>query len=129
MSIEVRVPNLPESVSDATVVAWHKQAGDNVSKNESLVDLETDKVVLEVTAPESGIVSQILTADGAVVTGGELMALIEAGAVNAQAPTGTQEAKPSDTPLSPSVRRLINENTLNPAEITGTGKSGRLTKT
>lgn len=129
MSIEVRVPNLPESVSDATVVAWHKQAGDSVSKNESLVDLETDKVVLEVTAPESGIVSQILTADGAVVTGGELMALIEAGAVNAQAPTGTQEAKPSDTPLSPSVRRLINENTLNPAEITGTGKSGRLTKT
>jgi len=129
MSIEVRVPNLPESVSDATVITWHKQAGDSVNKNESLVDLETDKVVLEVTAPESGVLSRILTADGAVVTGGELMAVIEAGVVKAQATTEMPEHKPSDTPLSPSVRRLINENTLNPAEITGTGKSGRLTKT
>ncbi len=132
MSIEVRVPNLPESVSDATVITWHKKAGDNVIKNESLVDLETDKVVLEVTAPESGLLSQVLTENGAIVTGGELMAMIEAGAVNANAPvtTETQEHKASsDTPLSPSVRRLINENTLNPAEITGTGKSGRLTKT
>ncbi|MCF7988464.1 MAG: 2-oxoglutarate dehydrogenase complex dihydrolipoyllysine-residue succinyltransferase [Methylovulum sp.] len=131
MSIEVRVPNLPESVSDATVVNWHKKAGDNVNKNESLVDLETDKVVLEVTAPESGLLQEILTATGAVVTSGELMALISAGSATVT-PAQTSEAIPqatAETPLSPSVRRLINENTLNPAEIIGTGKSGRLTKT
>ncbi|MDO9103945.1 MAG: 2-oxoglutarate dehydrogenase complex dihydrolipoyllysine-residue succinyltransferase [Methylovulum sp.] len=129
MSIEVRVPNLPESVSDATVITWHKQAGDSVTKNDSLVDLETDKVVLEVTAPESGILSQILTADGAIVISDQLMAVIEAGEVKAQASTATPEPKAAATPLSPSVRRLVNENTLNPADITGTGKSGRLTKT
>ncbi len=131
MSIEVRVPNLPESVSDATVVNWHKKAGDNVNKNESLVDLETDKVVLEVTAPESGLLQEILTASGAVVTSGELMALISAGGATVT-PVQTSDAIPqaaAETPLSPSVRRLINENTLNPAEIIGTGKSGRLTKT
>lgn len=129
MSIEVRVPNLPESVSDATVVNWHKKAGDNVIKNESLVDLETDKVVLEVTAPESGLLQEILTASGAVVTSGELMALISAGETTAT-PVQTSDTIPlaAETPLSPSVRRLINENTLNPAEIIGTGKSGRLTK-
>ena len=77
MSIEVLVPNLPESVSDATLITWHKQAGDFVNKNENLVDLETDKVVLEVTAPESGILSQILKENGAIVTGGELLALLE----------------------------------------------------
>lgn len=129
MSIEVRVPNLPESVSDATVVNWHKKAGDNVIKNEGLVDLETDKVVLEVTAPESGLLREILTASGAVVTSGELMALISAGETTAT-PVQTSDTIPqaAETPLSPSVRRLINENTLNPAEIIGTGKSGRLTK-
>ena len=77
MSIEVLVPNLPESVSDATLITWHKQAGDFVNKNENLVDLETDKVVLEVTAPESGILSQILKENGAIVTGGEVLALLE----------------------------------------------------
>ena len=77
MSIEVLVPNLPESVSDATLITWHKQAGDFVNKNENLVDLETDKVVLEVTAPESGVLSQILKENGAIVTGGELLALLE----------------------------------------------------
>ena len=76
MSIEVLVPNLPESVSDATLISWHKQAGDYVNKNESLVDLETDKVTLEVTAPESGLLSQILKDNGAIVTGGEILALL-----------------------------------------------------
>ena len=76
MSIEVLVPNLPESVSDATLITWHKQAGDFVNKNENLVDLETDKVVLEVTAPESGVLGQILKENGAIVTGGEITGII-----------------------------------------------------
>lgn len=137
MSIEVLVPNLPESVSDATLIAWHKQAGDRITKNENLVDLETDKVVLEVPAPESGILTSILKENGAIVTGGELLGLIETQAAAEQQPktdTQTVETKPSeehepDMPLSPSVRRLINENTIDPAVIAGTGKSGRITKT
>jgi len=136
MSIEVLVPNLPESVSDATLITWHKQAGEFVNKNENLVDLETDKVVLEVTAPESGILSQILKENGAIVTGGELLALLESETAQ-ERPVGetkTLSAKTpghndEDIPLSPSVRRLIHENTLEPSLIKGTGKSGRLTKT
>ncbi len=132
MSIEVLTPNLPESVSDATVVNWHKQPGETVVKNENLVDLETDKVVLEVPAPESGVLSAILKENGAIVTGGEPLASI--------APLGDQpanntettlpEAKPeTQIPLSPSVRRLVHENELDPSTIKGTGKDGRLTKT
>ncbi|MGZ8225878.1 MAG: 2-oxoglutarate dehydrogenase complex dihydrolipoyllysine-residue succinyltransferase [Methylococcaceae bacterium] len=137
MSIEVLVPNLPESVADATLITWHKKAGDTVNKNDNLVDLETDKVVLEVTAPEAGILSQILKEDGAIVTSGELLALLETQTAQAPAKTDSQtpvinapaETGDSSMPLSPSVRRLINENTLDPSAITGTGKSGRLTKT
>lgn len=136
MSIEVLVPNLPESVSDATLINWHKQAGDFVNKNENLVDLETDKVVLEVTAPESGVLSQILKENGAIVTGGELLALLESDTAQKRSVTENQissdktpEHNNEDIPLSPSVRRLIHENTLDPSVITGTGKSGRLTKT
>ena len=136
MSIEVLVPNLPESVSDATLITWHKQAGDFVNKNENLVDLETDKVVLEVTAPESGVLGQILKENGAIVTGGELLALLESETAqerpvteNKTTSAKTPEHNNEDIPLSPSVRRLIHENTLDPSVITGTGKSGRLTKT
>ena len=134
MSIEVLVPNLPESVSDATLINWHKQAGDFVTKNENLIDLETDKVVLEVTAPESGILAQILKESGAIVTSGELLAIVEVGDAK---PVVSKEAElaplissnnDEDLPLSPSVRRLINENALDPSQISGTGKSGRLTK-
>ncbi|NOT11258.1 MAG: 2-oxoglutarate dehydrogenase complex dihydrolipoyllysine-residue succinyltransferase [Methylococcaceae bacterium] len=138
MNIEVLVPNLPESVSDATLISWHKQAGDTVNKNENLVDLETDKVVLEVTAPESGILGQILKESGAIVTAGELLAIISPlGSQtqssqplpgNRETPVRIQDHSTADLPLSPSVRRLIHENTIDPAEVTGTGKSGRLTK-
>jgi 2-oxoglutarate dehydrogenase E2 component (dihydrolipoamide succinyltransferase) len=135
MSIEVLVPPLPESVADATIISWHKQVGDSVNKNDSLVDLETDKVTLEVTAPQAGILRQVLKASGDVVTGGELLALIEMSAEDEQSLPDSpvkQESSPviheGDIPLSPSVRRLVHENALNPAEIIGTGKSGRLTK-
>lgn len=136
MSIEVLVPALPESVADATLITWHKQAGDTVNKNDSLVDLETDKVTLEVTASHAGILTKILKEAGSIVVGGELLAVIEEGGEQIQqaspapqtAETPVEHVKETGIPLSPSVRRLINENTLNPAEITGTGKSGRLTK-
>jgi 2-oxoglutarate dehydrogenase E2 component (dihydrolipoamide succinyltransferase) len=136
MSTEVLVPTLPESVADATLVAWHKKAGDRVSKNENLVDLETDKVVLEVPAPESGILAEIRKENGAIVTGGELLALIDTQAgtepvkeENKAAEAQAGESKEPDRPLSPSVRRLIQEKTIDPSLITGTGKSGRITKT
>ena len=80
MSIEVKVPQLPESVADATLVAWHKKAGDAVRREENLVDLETDKVVLEVPAPADGVIKQIVANDGAVVTSGQLLAILETGA-------------------------------------------------
>ncbi len=132
MSIEVLVPNLPESVSDATLITWHKQPGDTVIKNENLVDLETDKVVLEVPAPESGILVNILKKDGSIVVGGEILALLEPRVV--QPGDVTENANPeheqeeSDIPLSPSVRRLVAENSLDPSVIKGSGKEGRLTK-
>ena len=135
MSIEVLVPNLPESVSDATLITWHKQTGDFINKNENLVDLETDKVVLEVPAPDSGVISQILKENGAIVTGGELLALLEPEAAqeskaadNKTLSVTTPEQGEEDIPLSPSVRRLIHENNLDPSVIKGSGKSGRLTK-
>jgi 2-oxoglutarate dehydrogenase E2 component (dihydrolipoamide succinyltransferase) len=130
MSIEVLTPNLPESVSDATVVNWHKQPGEQVSKNEALVDLETDKVVLEVPAPESGILSAILRENGSIVVGGELLATLELRtseeAVNIDSAPPASPLK--EIPLSPSVRKLVHENALDPSEIKGSGKEGRLTK-
>ena len=135
MSIEVVVPHLPESVSDATLINWQKKPGDFVNKNENLVDLETDKVVLEVTALESGILSQILRENGAIVTAGEVLAIIQITSAEESTPvepvaksTQTPINNEDDMPLSPSVRRLIHENGLNPNQIRGTGKSGRLTK-
>jgi len=132
MSIEVLVPHLPESVSDATLITWHKQPGDTVTKNENLVDLETDKVVLEVPAPASGVLSKILKENGSIVVGGEVLALLEAQTAEETAAAAVPEPEQdeeSDIPLSPSVRRLIAENALDPSVIKGSGKDGRLTKT
>nr|WP_275575203.1 biotin/lipoyl-containing protein [Methylocucumis oryzae] len=129
MSIEVTVPNLPESVSDATIAAWHKKPGDTVNKNDSLVDLETDKVVLEVTAPESGVLTEVLAEQGAIVLAGQVIGVLDtekrAATVSSPSVASADVSAPTNadiTPLSPSVRRLINENTLNPADIKGTGK-------
>ncbi len=132
MSIEVLTPTLPESVSDATVIAWHKNPGDTVVKNENLVDLETDKVVLEVTAPESGVLSSVLKTNGSIVGSGDLLATIEIGSgQNITISTNNTESsleKAEAIALSPSVRRLVHENELDPSVIKGTGKDGRLTK-
>lgn len=131
MTVEVLVPNLPESVADAILVAWHKQPGDSVQKDDNLVDLETDKIVLEVPAPENGILKSIDQPNGATVSSGQLLAVIDANGSAAATPTtnklpnGDEQAAHT---LSPSVRRLIKENNLDPSLIVGTGKDGRLAK-
>ncbi len=150
MSIEVKVPALPESVSDATVAAWHAKAGDSVRRDQNLVDLETDKVVLEVPAPATGKLREIRAEKGATVTSGELLAVIEEGAVEAAAekPQATAKARPAETStaagagepaaqaapppaagdLPPAARKLATEHGLETGEIKGTGRGGRITK-
>jgi 2-oxoglutarate dehydrogenase E2 component (dihydrolipoamide succinyltransferase) len=147
MTTEIRVPQLPESVADATLVAWHKQPGDAIKRDENLADLETDKVVLEVPAPANGVVKEIKIQSGTVVTSGQLLALIEEGAAAAGAASGAKAAAGASAStvsqaaaangqsnaevagkLSPSVRRLVEENKLDPGAIPASGKDGRLTK-
>src|SRR5579883_2218759 len=137
---EIKVPQLPESITDATLVAWHKKPGDAVKRDENLADLETDKVVLEVPAPANGVLREVKVQAGAVVTPGQLLALIEEGAQAAAAtPAAAKEAPPAEElratgtdagkeKLSPSVRRLIEENRLDAAAIPASGRDGRLTK-
>jgi 2-oxoglutarate dehydrogenase E2 component (dihydrolipoamide succinyltransferase) len=145
MSIEVKVPQLPESVADATLVGWHKSPGDPVARDENLVDLETDKVVLEVPAPANGILREIRIEDGATVTAGEVLAVLEEGeAATAASPApsddagaGASEAPEAAPPageasgsgkLGPAARRLVEEHGLDPASIPASGRDGRLTK-
>ncbi|HTY51182.1 MAG TPA: 2-oxoglutarate dehydrogenase complex dihydrolipoyllysine-residue succinyltransferase [Steroidobacteraceae bacterium] len=161
MSTEIRVPALPESIADATLVAWHKQPGEGFKRDENLADLETDKVVLEVPAPADGVMRELKFQVGATVTAGQVLALIEegaaaqavapktaaAGAATAAATGAPRAAAPPSkaaaaaagapgvaavpaeaTKLSPSVRRLVEENQLNPAAIPASGRDGRLTK-
>ncbi len=139
MSIEIKVPPLPESVSDATLVAWHKAAGDAVQRDENLVDLETDKVVLEVPAPAAGAIVEILIEEGATVTAGDVLAILEEGEVAAAAPVeaepepeqsapAPEAAAPKSLKTSPAVRRLLEEHDLDATMVVGTGKDGRITK-
>ncbi|MCQ8102804.1 2-oxoglutarate dehydrogenase complex dihydrolipoyllysine-residue succinyltransferase [Methylomonas sp. SURF-2] len=128
MSFDILVPSLPESVSDATLVAWHKQAGDWVDAGDNLADLETDKVILEVPAPSSGVVKEILRAAGETVVGGELLARLDLQQANAAA-SAANTARKEEPPLSPSVRKLVAENDLDPSSISGSGKHGRILKT
>jgi len=134
MSIEVKVPALPESVADATVATWHKKVGDTVTRDENLVDLETDKVVLEVPAPADGVLESILFKAGDVVNSGQLLAKITAGNAAAASPkttTALSDEKTSakdDQLTSPGVRRLLAEHDIQPANMSGTGKDGRITK-
>jgi 2-oxoglutarate dehydrogenase E2 component (dihydrolipoamide succinyltransferase) len=140
MSIEVKVPQLPESVTDATLVNWHKKPGDAVSRDENLVDLETDKVVLEVPAPSAGVLKEIKVASGTTVTAGQVLAILEtaegAVAVKASAPA---EAKAVEAPaakaaaaaggkLAPSAKRMVEENKLDASQIAGSGRDGRVSK-
>ena len=117
MTIEVRVPQLPESVADATLVVWHKQPGDAVGRDENLADLETDKVVLEVPAPVAGILTEIRIVAGSTVTSGTLLAIIDE--------TASAAAKPADVPAA---RRIVEEKRLDPGTIAGSGREGRISK-
>ena len=149
MSIEIKVPALPESVTDATLVAWHKKAGDRVSRDENLVDLETDKVVLEVPAPADGVLQEIKVQDGATVTAGDLLAVLaegEGAAAAAEPEQGGETPAETEEPVakaeapadkeraakagktSPAVRRLLEEHDLDATMVTGSGKDGRITK-
>src|SRR6187455_2892419 len=136
MSIEIKVPQLPESVADATLVTWHKQVGQAVTRDENLADLETDKVVLEVPAPVSGVIKELRIVAGTSVTSGQVLAVLEEGATAtasasakpaapATAPAATAAAKPATAPasgdkLAPSVRRMVEEKQLDPSKIPAT---------
>ncbi|WP_445143816.1 2-oxoglutarate dehydrogenase complex dihydrolipoyllysine-residue succinyltransferase [Dyella sp. Tek66A03] len=141
MSIEVKVPVLPESVSDATIATWHKKAGDAVKRDENLVDLETDKVVLEVPAPVDGVIKELKFQIGDTVTSQQVIAVIEEGAVAAAAPAAAAAAPapaaaPAAAPqaakgaedLSPAGLRVATEQHIDPSKVAGTGRDGRVTK-
>jgi len=153
MTIEVRVPQLPESVADATIVSWNKKPGEAVARDEKLVDLETDKVVLEVPAPTAGVLKEIKLKDGTTVTSGQVLAVIEpggtasaaagatgsapavmaasSGAVTAAASASKSNAAKADTAaakLSPAAKRVVEENKIDPKAVTGSGRDGRVSK-
>jgi len=135
--IEVKVPQLSESVAEATLLQWHKKVGDAVARDENLIDVETDKVVLELPAPGAGVISRIVKGDGSTVVSGELIAVIDteakAGAVGAPAPAPA----PAAAPLAggaragvamPAAAKLMAEANLSPSQVAGTGRDGRITK-
>ncbi|MDN7124061.1 2-oxoglutarate dehydrogenase complex dihydrolipoyllysine-residue succinyltransferase [Pseudidiomarina sp. 1APP75-32.1] len=138
---EVKVPQLPESVADATISAWHVKAGDKVSRDQNLVDIETDKVVLEVVAPADGVLAEIKQEEGATVGADDVIGIVEAGGEGAasssssksDADTSDQDkddsSDDSDSEVAgPAVRRLLAEHNLKAGDVKGTGKGGRVTK-
>ena len=150
MSVEVKVPALPESVADAVIAGWHKQAGESVKQDEMLVDLETDKVILEVPAISSGIIEEIRFNVGDTVTAEQVLAIIDDTAAASEQPAQLQQEpeqeqqtgqwpaqaqteqheieEPEDVAISPSARKLMAENNLHASEINGSGKGGRILK-
>ncbi len=135
MQIEVKVPPLSESITEATLVSWHKKVGDAVKRDENLIDIETDKVVMELPAPADGVIVKIFKADGGLVAAGEVIAMIdsEAKAAVAQAPAATPArpapaASTASAAASPSAAKIAAENNVNTGDIAGTGRGGRVTK-
>lgn len=144
MTIEIKVPTLPESVEDATVAKWYKKVGDTIARDENLVDLETDKVMLEVPAPRAGVIEKIEVTEGSTVKSGQLLATIREGeaaaATSAPAPVQQAAAPAAATSapaavatsvapdLGPSARRFANENNVDASQVSGTGRGGRVTK-
>ncbi len=130
MTIEVKVPVLPESVADATVSTWHKKVGDFVKRDENIVDIETDKVMLEVPAPHDGVLKQILKPAGSVVKAEEVIALFEEGAAAATVASAPAAAAPTQTVAAvagPAARRTAAEHGVDASSVPGTGKGGRVT--
>jgi 2-oxoglutarate dehydrogenase E2 component (dihydrolipoamide succinyltransferase) len=142
MLIEVKVPTLSESVSEATLVSWHKKVGDAVKRDENLIDIETDKVVMELPAPADGVITKIIQGDAATVASGEVIAMIDteakasAGAAPAAAaPVAASVAKPAAAPavaaapaMSPAAAKIAAENNVSAGDVAGTGRGGRVTK-
>ncbi|EQM77860.1 2-oxoglutarate dehydrogenase complex dihydrolipoyllysine-residue succinyltransferase [Pseudomonas stutzeri] len=141
MAIEIKAPQFPESVADGTVATWHKQPGEAVKRDELIVDIETDKVVMEVLAEADGVLTEIVKNEGDTVLSGELLGKLDAGATAsasapASAPAETQAAAPAAAPaaggedaiLAPAARKLAEENGIDPNSVKGTGKDGRVTK-
>ncbi|ADJ64456.1 2-oxoglutarate dehydrogenase complex dihydrolipoyllysine-residue succinyltransferase [Herbaspirillum seropedicae] len=143
--IEVKVPQLSESVAEATLLQWHKKVGEPVSRDENLIDIETDKVVLELPSPDAGVITQIIKADGATVVAGEVIAILDTDASAQVAPTevkaapapqATNEPTPVAAPelaskgdvAMPAAAKLLADNNLSTSQVTGTGKDGRVTK-
>ena len=138
MAIEIKAPAFPESVADGTVATWHKKPGEAVKRDELIVDIETDKVVMEVLAEADGVIGDILKNEGDTVLSGELLGTLNTGATASAAPASAPAAAPAaseavaeegeEPMLSPAARKLAEENGLNPGSIAGTGKGGRVTK-
>jgi len=144
MAIEIKAPQFPESVADGTVATWHKQPGDAVKRDELIVDIETDKVVMEVLAEADGVLSEIVKNEGDTVLSGELLGKLDAGATaaassapaaapaEASAPAAATASAPAasgeDAILAPAARKLAEENGIDPNSVKGTGKDGRVTK-
>ncbi len=136
MQIEVKVPQLSESVAEATLVTWHKQEGQSVKRDENLIDVETDKVVMELPAPADGVIVKIIRPDGALVTSGEIIAMLDTTAAATATVASTQTAAPpaaqpsagasASAAMSPAAAKIAAENNL--ADMTGTGRGGRVTK-
>lgn len=137
--MNVTVPQLPESVSDATISAWHVKEGDEVKRDQNLVDIETDKVVLEVVAPADGVLVKIEHDEGATVGADDVIGIVEAGASSGGSASKSDDSKSESAAESkddggdsevagPAVRRLLGEHGLKPSDVKGTGKGGRVTK-
>ena len=143
--IEVKVPQLSESVAEATLLQWHKKVGEAVARDENLIDVETDKVVLELPAPEAGVITQIIKADGSTVVAGEVIAILDTDASAqvsplevkaAPAPQSTNEPTPVAAPelanksnvAMPAAAKILADNNMSTAQVSGTGKDGRVTK-
>ena len=137
MVIEIKVPTFPESVQEGTVATWYKQPGEALERDELLVDIETDKVMLEVVAPQNGVLSEIIQAEGAILLGGEILALFEAGgqasttAETSSAPQAASPAEPEaakEVIASPAARKWAAEKGIDLAQVAGSGRDGRITK-
>lgn len=134
MSTDIKAPAFPESIADGTVATWHKQIGEPCARDELIVDIETDKVVIEVNAPAEGVISEIIKAEGEIVLSDELIARFEAGEVAAPAVEAKVEAPAADAAavsepiVSPAAKKMIAENDVDIATVIGSGKDGRVTK-
>lgn len=136
MSIEIKAPTFPESVADGTIATWHKKPGEAVKRDELIVDIETDKVVLEVVAPADGSITEIFKGEGDTVLSNEVIAKFVEGAVAASAPAAAPAAKAETKPaaattekaVNPAARKMAEENNVNTAAVAGSGKDGRVLK-